>query len=103
MLRIERSGNGQVVFTVSGRMQAEDIEQFQQLLIAEAPGDVRSARCDARESGLRNISRPLQSERNQAFSGVLSMSEIGLIKRSAAKPEERYLTADSLSCGQSAI
>jgi hypothetical protein len=38
MLRIERSANGQVVFTLSGRMQAEDIEQFQQLLIVEAPG-----------------------------------------------------------------
>jgi hypothetical protein len=37
MLRIERSGNGEVVFTLSGRMQAADIEQFQQLLIAEAP------------------------------------------------------------------
>ena len=38
MLRIERSANGQVVFTVSGRMQTEDVEQFQQLLIVEAPG-----------------------------------------------------------------
>ena len=38
MLRIERSANGQVVFTVSGRMQSEDVEQFRQLLIVEAPG-----------------------------------------------------------------
>ena len=38
MLRIERSANGQVVFTLSGRMQTEDIEQFQQLLVAETPG-----------------------------------------------------------------
>ena len=38
MLRIERSTNGQVVFTLSGRMQTEDIEQFQQLLIVETPG-----------------------------------------------------------------
>jgi hypothetical protein len=38
MLRIERSANGEVVFTLSGRMQAEDIEQFQQVLIAEVPG-----------------------------------------------------------------
>ena len=38
MLRIERSANGQVVFTLSGRMQTEDIEQFQQLLSVEAPG-----------------------------------------------------------------
>ena len=28
MLRIERSANGPVVFTLSGRMQTEDIEQF---------------------------------------------------------------------------
>ena len=38
MLRIERSTNGQVVFTLSGRMQTEDIEQFQQLLVVETPG-----------------------------------------------------------------
>ena len=38
MLRIERSANGQVVFTVSGRMQTEDIEQFQQLLVVETSG-----------------------------------------------------------------
>jgi hypothetical protein len=38
MLRIERSANGQVVFTLSGRMQTEDLEQFQQLLVVETPG-----------------------------------------------------------------
>jgi hypothetical protein len=38
MLRIERSANGQVVFTLSGRMQTEDIKQFQQLLVGETPG-----------------------------------------------------------------
>ena len=38
MLRIERSENGQVVFTLSGRMQTEDIEQFRQLLIVETQG-----------------------------------------------------------------
>jgi hypothetical protein len=38
MLRIERITNGQVVFTLSGRMQTEDIEQVQQLLVVERPG-----------------------------------------------------------------
>ena len=38
MLRIGRSANGQVVFTLSGRMQTDDIEQFRQLLADEAPG-----------------------------------------------------------------
>ena len=38
MLRIERSANGQVVFTLSGRMQSEDIEQLRQLLVVETPG-----------------------------------------------------------------
>jgi hypothetical protein len=38
MLRIERSANGQVEFTLSGRMQTEDIEQVRQLLVVEAPG-----------------------------------------------------------------
>jgi hypothetical protein len=38
MLRIERTANGTVVFTLSGRMQTEDIEQVQQLLVVEMPG-----------------------------------------------------------------
>jgi hypothetical protein len=38
MLRIERSANGPVVFTISGRMQTEDIQQLQQLLVVETPG-----------------------------------------------------------------
>ena len=38
MLRIDRSTNGQVVFTLSGRIQTEDIEQFQQLLAVETSG-----------------------------------------------------------------
>lgn len=38
MLRIERSANGEVVFTLSGRMQTEHIEQFQRLLLVEATG-----------------------------------------------------------------
>jgi hypothetical protein len=52
MLRIERSGNSEVVFTLSGRMQAADIEQFQQLLIAEAPG--QSVTFDLRDVTLVN-------------------------------------------------
>jgi hypothetical protein len=40
MLRIERSANGQMVFTLSGRMQTEDIDQLQQLLVAETPGQL---------------------------------------------------------------
>src|SRR5258708_39508518 len=38
MLRIERSTNGQVVFTLSGRIETEDIEQFQQLVAVETDG-----------------------------------------------------------------
>jgi hypothetical protein len=38
MFRIERSANGQVVFTLSGRMKTEDIEQVRQLLVVEAAG-----------------------------------------------------------------
>lgn len=37
MLRIERSTNGQVLFTLSGRIQTEDIEQFEELLVVETP------------------------------------------------------------------
>jgi len=38
MVRIERSANGHVVFTLSGRMQTEDIEQIRQLLAVETSG-----------------------------------------------------------------
>ena len=38
MFRIERTANGQVVFTLSGRMQTEEIDQLQQLLVVEEPG-----------------------------------------------------------------
>jgi hypothetical protein len=38
VLRIERSANGQVVFTLSGRIQTEDIDQVKQLLLAELSG-----------------------------------------------------------------
>ena len=54
MLRIERSANGQVVFTLSGRIQTEDIEQVRQLLGVETPGQAVMfdfAGRDAREPG----------------------------------------------------
>jgi len=38
MLNIDRSANGQIVFTLSGRIEAEDIKQLQQLLASEPPG-----------------------------------------------------------------
>ena len=38
MLRIERTGNGQVLFTVSGRIEAEEIKELQQLLSLETSG-----------------------------------------------------------------
>ena len=39
MLRIRRTANGQVLFTLSGRIETtEDIEQLQQLLAAETSG-----------------------------------------------------------------
>ena len=38
MLRIERSGNGQVRFTLSGRIEAEEIQELQQLLASEQSG-----------------------------------------------------------------
>jgi hypothetical protein len=38
MLRTRRTGNGQVLFTLSGRIETEDIEQLQQLLAVETSG-----------------------------------------------------------------
>jgi hypothetical protein len=38
MLRTRRTGNGQVLFTLSGRIETQDINQLQQLLDAETSG-----------------------------------------------------------------
>jgi hypothetical protein len=38
MLRTRRTGNGQVLFTLSGRIETEDIKQLQQLLAVEKSG-----------------------------------------------------------------
>ena len=35
MLKIQRSANGRVVFTLSGRLEAEDIKELQQMLTLE--------------------------------------------------------------------
>jgi hypothetical protein len=40
MLRTQRTGNGRVLFTLSGRIEtAEDIQQLQELLAAEKSGE----------------------------------------------------------------
>ena len=38
MLRTRRTGNGQVLFTLSGRIETEDIKQLQELLAVETSG-----------------------------------------------------------------
>ena len=38
MLRTRRTGNGQVLFTLSGRIETEDINQLQELLGVETSG-----------------------------------------------------------------
>ena len=38
MLKIQRSANGRVVFTVSGRIEAEDVKELQELLALETAG-----------------------------------------------------------------
>jgi hypothetical protein len=38
MLRIQRSGNGEVVFTLSGRMDEEDIPELETLIRSEPDG-----------------------------------------------------------------
>jgi hypothetical protein len=38
MLRTRRTANGQVLFTLSGRIETEDIKQLQELLAAETSG-----------------------------------------------------------------
>ena len=42
MLRIQRASNGKIVFTLSGRMEAEDIEELRRLLGLE-PSKARIA------------------------------------------------------------
>jgi anti-anti-sigma regulatory factor len=38
MLKIQRSANGRVVFTLTGRIEAEGVEELQQLLALETAG-----------------------------------------------------------------
>ena len=38
MLRIERSANGHVLFTLSGRIEEGEIQELQQLLVSEKSG-----------------------------------------------------------------
>lgn len=38
MLKIQRSANGRVVFTLSGRIEAEDVKELGQLLALEISG-----------------------------------------------------------------
>ena len=38
MLRIQRSANGRIVFTLSGRIEAEDVKELRQLLALEEAG-----------------------------------------------------------------
>lgn len=38
MLKIHRSANGQIVFTLSGRMEAEDVRELAELLALETGG-----------------------------------------------------------------
>ena len=38
MLRIQRSANGRVLFTLSGRIEAEEVKELRQLLALETDG-----------------------------------------------------------------
>jgi anti-anti-sigma regulatory factor len=38
MLKIQRSANGRVVFTLSGRIEADDVKELRQLLALETAG-----------------------------------------------------------------
>jgi hypothetical protein len=38
MLKIQRSANGRVLFTLSGRIEEEDVKELQQLLALETKG-----------------------------------------------------------------
>ncbi len=83
MLKIDRLGNGRIVFTLSGRIEADDIEQLQKLLASEAPGkqlalDLRDvtlvnqdaveflARCEANSIMLENCPAYIRQWMEQA-------------------------------------
>ena len=74
MLKIQKSSNGQVVFTLSGRMDEEDISELERLIRSETDGgpvilDLRNlilvgqdaisflARCEADRIVLKNCAR----------------------------------------------
>ena len=53
MLKIQRSANGRVVFTLSGRIEAEDVKELRQLLDLETAGQ-RHVVLDLRDVTLVN-------------------------------------------------
>ncbi len=63
MLKIQRSANGRVVFTLSGRIEAEDVKELRQLLALETAGQHAGAGFegrDTRQPGRGEISRQLR-------------------------------------------
>ena len=53
MLKIQRSANGRIVFTVSGRIEADDVKDLRQLLDVETAGQ-RQVVLDLRDVTLVN-------------------------------------------------
>jgi anti-anti-sigma regulatory factor len=49
MLKIQRTVNGDVVFTVSGRLQADNVSELSALLAAEAEQDGRTRVLDLKD------------------------------------------------------
>ena len=51
MLKITRSGNGEVVFSLSGRMEAENVGELETLLSAEASAQQHCSELERPETG----------------------------------------------------
>ena len=84
MLRIERSADRRAVFTLSGRMQTQDIDQVKQPLDVEAPGqqlilDLRDLTLVSQDA----VTFLAKCEANGSRSRIALPSEIGSTRRNA--------------------
>jgi hypothetical protein len=75
MLRIERSGNGQVLFTLSGRIEEGEIQELQQVLALEKSGQhaVRTCAGLAGSKVANSVFRILRLRRNLDGHGYACM------------------------------
>jgi anti-anti-sigma regulatory factor len=99
MLKIQRTANGEVVFTVSGRMDSENVDELKELFASEAKGrgialDLKDLTLVDRDAAKRTAS---SSRIAQHTSESGSRENEAKVKRfDEAQPKSRRRTSSAL-------